>query len=486
MSVSLGQLSELTSLSMYSNSLTGTLPASLGQLSKLTILYMSSNLLTGTLDNNQLSGAIPSSLCRCQEMYIYLTDNKFLCYPTCMTSSRYHVQVDENISVCDGPSYFDICILSSMSTIPDYEMQALKDLYDSTGGDNWRWKNYGVQWDFTNGNKLQCTADDYTSWQGLTCTYNSSNDLFHVTSINLRWWYYNLNGTLPDSLGQLSELNYLQLDSESLLFGSIPASLGQLSKLSYLSISYNSLTGTLPASLGQLSELTYLDISYNSLTGTLPASLGQLNQLYYFNAVNNQLHGSIPDSFGNLNKLRSLYLQYNELSGAIPSSLCKCEEISYFFLNKNKFICYPACLSSKLYYVYYIDNIPVCENEDNPVSKSMMILWIVLPILFVLLLAASIYLYYRYRYCCLSSDSPDRSSQYVDINQNNNIMDENNDHNHDVNNQALELVVIGELVSTVAGAVATDNEILNLPSASVTNIDEEDILFVDILVMDQS
>ena len=65
-------------------------------------------------------------------------------------------------------------------------------------------------------------------------------------------------------------------------------------------------------------------------------------------------------------------------------------------------------------------------------------------------------------------------------------MDENNDHNHDVNNQALEPVVIGELVSTVAGAVATDNEILNLPSASVMNIDEEDILFVDILVMDQS
>ena len=142
-----------------------------------------------------------------------------------------------------------------------------------------------------------------------------------------------------------------------------------------------------------------------------------------------------------------------------------------------KFICYPACLSTKL----YIDIIPVCDNEDNPVSKSskssksMMILWIVLPILFVLLLAASIYLYYRYRYCCLSSDSPDRSSQYVDINQNNNIMDENNDHNHDVNNQVLELVVIGELVSTVAGAVATDNEILNLPS-------EEDILFVDLFV----
>ena len=33
----------------------------------------------------------------------------------------------------------------------------------------------------------------------------------------------------------------------------------------------------------------------------------------------------------------------------------------------------------------------------------------------------------------LSSDSPDRTSRYVHINQDNNIMDEDNDHNHDVN-----------------------------------------------------
>jgi hypothetical protein len=43
-------------------------------------------------------------------------------------------------------------------------------------------------------------------------------------------------------------------------------------------------------------------------------------------------------------------------------------------------------------------------------------------------------------------------------------------------------VVIGELVSTVAGAVATDNEILNLPTAYVANIDEEDVLYVDLFV----
>jgi len=52
----------------------------------------------------------------------------------------------------------------------------------------------------------------------------------------------------------------------------------------------------------------------------------------------------------------------------------------------------------------------------------------------------------------------------------------------DNGSQVLEPVVIGELVSTVAGAVATDNEILNLPTAYVANIDEEDVLYVDLFV----
>jgi hypothetical protein len=133
-----------------------------------------------------------------------------------------HMPLDLSSSEMDANT-----IEALSSTIPDYEMQALKDLYDSTDGDNWRWASYDGRWVFTNGNANPCATDYDTTWSGLTCTSKSSNDLFHVTSIDLRWHYY-LNGTLPDSLGQLSELKYLRLDSESpnrQLFGSIPASL---------------------------------------------------------------------------------------------------------------------------------------------------------------------------------------------------------------------------------------------------------------------
>ena len=47
---------------------------------------------------------------------------------------------------------------------------------------------------------------------------------------------------------------------------------------------------------------------------------------------------------------------------------------------------------------------------------------------------------------------------------------------------ALEPVVRGELVSTVAGAVATDNEILNLPTAVAANVDDDDGLYVGVIV----
>jgi len=66
--------------------------------------------------------------------------------------------------------------------------------------------------------------------------------------------------------------------------------------------------------------------------------------------------------------------------------------------------------------------------------------------------------------------------------QRNDARNEGRHQRRDNDSQVLEPVVIGELVSTVAGALATDNEILNLPTAYVANIDEEDVLYVDLFV----
>ncbi|XP_043814031.1 receptor-like protein EIX1 [Manihot esculenta] len=85
-----------------------------------------------------------------------------------------------------------------------------------------------------------------------------------------------LVGILPNWLGQLQNLVQLNLDS-NFFHGSVPAAFGTLrhlaiSNLSILDVSSNRLTGTLPDSLGKLSELSFLDVSSNCLTGIVSES----------------------------------------------------------------------------------------------------------------------------------------------------------------------------------------------------------------------
>ena len=93
-------------------------------------------------------------------------------------------------------------------------------------------------------------------------------------------FYRGLSGTLPISIGLLSNLQYLYL-SDNTLSGIIPDSLGQLSNLYYLDLSSNYLVGVIPASLSISASLSELDLGSNFLTGNVPSfvnsSLSQLN-----------------------------------------------------------------------------------------------------------------------------------------------------------------------------------------------------------------
>src|SRR5262245_32753462 len=75
---------------------------------------------------------------------------------------------------------------------------------------------------------------------------------------------------LPESLGQLTQLQALNLSSNRLT--SLPEWLGQLTQLQSLDLSINQLT-TLPEQLGQLTKLQWLRLQFNQLT-VLPESLG--------------------------------------------------------------------------------------------------------------------------------------------------------------------------------------------------------------------
>uniref|UniRef100_M8CU11 non-specific serine/threonine protein kinase n=1 Tax=Aegilops tauschii TaxID=37682 RepID=M8CU11_AEGTA len=80
------------------------------------------------------------------------------------------------------------------------------------------------------------------------------------------------------------------------------------------------LFGTLVPQLGQLKNLQYLELYSNNITGTIPSELGNLTNLISLDLYLNNFTGPIPDSLGNLLKLRFLDLSNNKLSGEVPST----------------------------------------------------------------------------------------------------------------------------------------------------------------------
>ncbi|TVT97290.1 hypothetical protein EJB05_57466, partial [Eragrostis curvula] len=83
-------------------------------------------------------------------------------------------------------------------------------------------------------------------------------------------------GELPTEVGNAKQLVKFVISSNKLsgeipnTFGSIPVSLGNISNLHVLNLSRNNLTGSIPLSLGNLPLLEYLDLSFNHLRGEVP------------------------------------------------------------------------------------------------------------------------------------------------------------------------------------------------------------------------
>lgn len=70
-------------------------------------------------------------------------------------------------------------------------------------------------------------------------------------------------------------------------------------------LSFNKLFGTIPDSIGQLSSLQHLDLRFNQLSGSIPDSIGQLDILQILDLRSNQLYGTISDSIGRFGTLQS-------------------------------------------------------------------------------------------------------------------------------------------------------------------------------------
>jgi hypothetical protein len=178
-----------------------------------------------------------------------------------------------------------ICVLAcgllaepAGAAIPDAEKTVLRDLYVSTGGDNWLATVANVHRWFADGT-------DPCTWFGVGC--DAAHE--HVTGLGLSGG--NLTGSLPANLATLKYLRYLVVDNNR-LSGPLP-SLEGLADLQTVFVQHNQLSGPIP-SLAGLTSLAYFAADHNDLGGHIPSSLSDLPQLQYFVIDHNRLNGRVP------------------------------------------------------------------------------------------------------------------------------------------------------------------------------------------------
>ncbi|XP_059589768.1 receptor-like protein EIX2 [Vitis vinifera] len=167
-----------------------------------------------------------------------------------------------------------------------------------------------------------------------------------------------LNGTLPESIGQLAQLQVLSLRSNSLR-GTVSANhLFGLSKLWDLDLSFNSLTVNIsleqvpqfqaieiklascklgphfPNWLRTQKHLSMLDISASGIANVLPNWFWKFtSHLSWFNISNNHISGTLPNLTSHLSYL-GMDISSNCLEGSIPQSLFNAQWLD---LSKNMF-----------------------------------------------------------------------------------------------------------------------------------------------------
>ncbi|KAM7474428.1 hypothetical protein LguiB_021671 [Lonicera macranthoides] len=233
---SIGKLTKLSTLNLAGCGFTGPIPDSIGSLQQLVFL---------SLNNNGLSGSIPASFGNLTNLYwLDLASNRL-----------------------SGP------IPVSNGSRPGLDM-LVKTQHFHLGG-----------------NRL---SGDIPSQ-----LFSSSLTLIHLLLENNQ-----LTGSIPSTLGLVQTLEVVRLD-RNLLTGSVPSNINNLSSVSDLFLSNNRLTGALPNLTG-LDFLHYVDLSNNTFdVSDVPSCVLR----------NNQLNGTLDIGSSFSSQLQKVDLQNNLISG---------------------------------------------------------------------------------------------------------------------------------------------------------------------------
>ncbi|PWZ30558.1 putative LRR receptor-like serine/threonine-protein kinase [Zea mays] len=359
---SLGNVSSLNTILLAENWLTGSIPEALGHIQNLNILGLSDNMLSGNvpaaiynvssfrylnLGNNLLDGQILPNTGHSLPnlMSLIMRGNRFTgVVPSSLANISKLQEIDLSSNLLNGsvPSLGSLSNLSRL--ILGSNMLQAEDWVFLTS--------------LTNCSQLSMLSIDGNSLEG-SLPESVGNLSRNLERLNFRGNW--ISGTIPAAIGNLVNLTLLAMD-HNMLSGSIPSTIGNLKNLVVLALSTNRLSGEMPSTIGDLPQLNQLYMDDNLLSGNIPASLGQCKRLNMLNLSvnnldgsipseilsisslslgldlsNNNLNGTIPPQIGTLINLDLLNVSNNRLSGEIPTELGQCVFLSYLQMESNMF-----------------------------------------------------------------------------------------------------------------------------------------------------
>ncbi|KAL7208647.1 hypothetical protein ACSBR1_030394 [Camellia fascicularis] len=295
-------LASLVDLKLSGNSLTSSIPVSIRKLGNLTTLYLYDNQLSGSipqeigmlsflidldLSQNNLTGLIPISIGNLGNLtYLNLHDNKLFGSISPLLNNLTHLTkfAIANYNNLAGPISNNLRNCSSL---------------------------YRVRFE---GNQLSGNiSEDVGIYPNLVYIDLSHNN-FHNPSEFGKLDNNHLLGSIPPEFRKLSNLENLNLASND-LSGSIHGALWKCLKLLNLNLSSNRFGENIPVSLQSL------DLSHNLVTGMIPQQIGELRILETLNLSHNKLSGSLPSSFNNMLSLTLVDVSYNQLEGPLPKTV---------------------------------------------------------------------------------------------------------------------------------------------------------------------
>nr|CAB3491151.1 unnamed protein product [Digitaria exilis] len=172
------------------------------------------------------------------------------------------------------------------------------------------------------------------NWTGITCNGD------RVTSITLN--SNKFSGPIPASLGSLSKLYWLDL-ADNVLTGGLPISdgtnpgLDNLTKTLHLLLDNNNFSGSFPPTLGLVTALEVLRLDSNyHLTGPVPANFNNLTHLVELYLENLNISGQLPQALFHLPVLQTVRLRGNYFNGTLNISSDFSSQLELIDLQDNR------------------------------------------------------------------------------------------------------------------------------------------------------